>query len=349
MIIKYSVGLDISGEDFKACICTIDQEQMIKVIASSKFANSKSGFQKLETWINAKHRDKQIPLSICMESTGVYYENCALYLSMKAFRVCVVVPNKAKKYMQALGLKSKNDKIDAMGLARMGAEQSLVPWAPISEFFYRLRSMTRHHQSLQEQKTVYKNQLHAVQSGMYADKVLVQQLKKMIDLTDKLIKQTYAEIVKLVNSDEQFKQGVEGICQIKGLGILTVATILAETNGFELFRNYKQLVSFAGYDVIENQSGKHVGKTKISKRGNSRIRRILYMPAFIAVKYQQKPFSDLHERVFERNKIPMKAYVAVQKKLLIMIYYLWKKNEKYDPNFRKNIQEKEQVFASVHV
>src|SRR5690606_31487449 len=105
----------------------------------------------------------------------------------------------------------------------------------------------------------------------------------------------------------------------------------------------------AGYDEIENQSGKHVGKTKISKKGNSRIRRILYMPAFIAVQYEQKPFSDLYERVFERSKIPMKAYVAVQKKLLIMIYYLWKKNEKYDPNFRENILEKELVFSSVHV
>lgn len=349
MIFKYSVGLDISGADFKACICTIDQEQKIKVIASTKFANTKSGFQKLETWIHAKHKDKQIPVTICMESTGVYYENCALYLSVKAFRVCVIVPNKAKKYMQAIGLKSKNDKIDAAGLARMGAEQSLEQWIPISEFLYRLRSMTRQHQSLQEQKTVFKNQLHAAQAGMYSDKILVDQLKKMIALTNKLIKQTSAEIVKLVNSDKEMKQKIEGICQIKGLGILTVATVVAEANGFELFKNYKQLVSFAGYDVIENQSGKHIGKTKISKRGNSRIRRILYMPAFIAVKYEQKPFSDLHERVFERSKIPMKAYVAVQKKLLIMIYYLWKKNEKYDPNFRQNIQEKELVFSSVHV
>mgnify|MGYP000961798970 CR=1 FL=1 len=45
--------------------------------------------------------------------------------------------------------------------------------------------------------------------------------------------------------------------------MLTVAKILAETDGLELFENSKQLVSYAGYDVDENCSGKHKGKTKI--------------------------------------------------------------------------------------
>ena len=51
------------------------------------------------------------------------------------------------------------------------------------------------------------------------------------------------------------------------------------------FANQRQLVSYAagppgGYDVVENQSGNRSGKTRISKKGNSRIRRILHLPAF---------------------------------------------------------------------
>jgi transposase len=118
--------------------------------------------------------------------------------------------------------------------------------------------------------------------------------------------------------------------QAKGVDTLTVATILAETNGFELFKNQRQLINYAGYDVIENQSGNHVGKTRISKKGNSRIRRILHMPAFGVVTYKEPIFLNLYTRVYTKTKLKMKAYVAVQSKLLAIIYHLWKRDEEYE-------------------
>lgn len=104
---------------------------------------------------------------------------------------------------------------------------------------------------------------------------------------------------------------------IKGLGFLSVAVLLAETNGFEGFVNQPvrrcgQLVSYAGYDIVENQSGSHQGRTKISKKGNSRLRRILHLPAFTAVRFGEPTCQALFERVYSRSKVKMKAYVAVQ-------------------------------------
>lgn len=58
------------------------------------------------------------------------------------------------------------------------------------------------------------------------------------------------------------------------------------------------------------------------------------MPALNVVHYQRHPFIDLYNRVFERSKIKMKGYVAVQKKLLTIIYALWKKNEAFDENYQ---------------
>ncbi len=72
---------------------------------------------------------------ICLEATGVYHELCALYLYEKKFTVSVILPNKANKYLQAIGLKSKNDTIDAKGLAQMGAEQNLKEWRPWDGIF----------------------------------------------------------------------------------------------------------------------------------------------------------------------------------------------------------------------
>ncbi len=90
----------------------------------------------------------------------------------------------------------------------------------------------------------------------------------------------------------------------------------------------------AGYDVVENQSAKRVGKTRISKHGNSHIRRILHMPALNVVRWETGDYKQIFDRIFHRSFIKMKAYVAIQRKLLCLIYVLWKKNESFDPNYR---------------
>ena len=153
-----------------------------------------------------------------------------------------------------------------------------------------------------------------------------------------------------MEEDEILKKKFADICKIKGLGLQSLAVIIAETNGFAAFKNVSQLVSYAGYDVVENQSGNRIGKTKISKKGNSHIRRCLHFPAFNMIKYEVAPFKNLYERIYEISKIKMKGYTAVQKKLLIVIYTLWKKDEAFDPKHQNQASrevELEPSFALV--
>ena len=347
-MLKYSVGLDISSKKIDCCISVIDINQKVIVKSSTSISNTLKGFKVLDNWIIKHYKEKEIPLVICMEATGVYYESCALYLYENHYKVSVVLPNKAKKYLQAIGLKSKNDSIDAKGLAQMGAEQALKLWQPLGKYFYELRQYTRQYQNIQEQKTVINNQLHSIENGMYSNKTIVKQLKNILKIFDKQLIELNKKIENHINSDAEIKQKVTNITKIKGIATLSLATIIAETNGFELFQNAKQLVSYAGFDVVENQSGNRIGRTKISKKGNSRIRRILFMPAFTAVSCKERPFLNLYNRTFERHGIKMKSYVAVQKKLLIIIYSLWKNNQEYNPNIY-NVQEKEQELSSLLV
>jgi transposase len=345
-MLKYSVGLDVSSKKIDGCISVIDTNQKVIVKSSIVFSNDLKGFKILENWILKHYKEKNIPLVVCMEATGIYYESCALYLFEKKFNVSVVLPNKAKQYFQAIGLKSKNDTIDARGLAQMGAERCLRTWQPLAKYFYELRLYTRQHQNLQEQKTVINNQLKSLECGMYINNKIVKQLKRLICVFEKQLIELDKLIKDHINSNQDIQIKANNICKIKGIGILTFATLIAETNGFELFENSKQLVSYAGFDVVENQSGSTFGRTKISKKGNSRIRRALFMPAFTVITYKQKPFIDLFERTLEKHNIKMKSYVAVQKKILTIVYSLWKKNEMYDTNYQINIQEEEQKLSS---
>jgi len=333
-MIKYSIGLDVSSKKIDVCLSTIDINQTIKVKGTTTIPNSLGGFKKLHTWIEKYRKEESIPLVICMEATGVYHESLALYLVALDYTLSVLLPNKSKKYLQSLGLKSKNDSIDARGLAQMGAEQKLKKWSPPAKYFHTLRSYSRQYQNIQEQKTMTKNQIHAISRGMYPSKEIVKQLEKIIALFDKQLKELVGLMEKHIESDKEISKKVDQICLIKGVSTLSVCTIIAETNGFELFENFKQLISYAGYDVVENQSGRHTGKTKMSKRGNSRIRRALFMPAFNVVRYEQKAFYDIFHRTLEKHNIKMKSYVAVQKKILTTIYALWKKDEAYIENYK---------------
>jgi transposase len=95
-MLKYSIGLDISSKKINACLSVIDAAQKVSIKASTTFSNTTKGFAQFETWLLKHYKDKEIPLVICMEATGVYYEHCALYLSEKGYQVSVILPNKAK-------------------------------------------------------------------------------------------------------------------------------------------------------------------------------------------------------------------------------------------------------------
>lgn len=255
----------------------------------------------------------------------------------------MVLANRAKKYFQSLGYKSKNDRLDAKALAHMGAERNLEPWQPLSRQLYLLRKLTREHEQLQQVRTETANRLHAESYGMHVGKSTVKRLEKTLQLYDAQLKAIRQEIKATVEKDALLEEKISKITTIKGVGLLTAATIVAETNGFALFTNQKQLVSYVGYDVVENQSGNRVGRTRISKQGNSHIRRILHMPALHAVRRNVPVCRALFERLRSKGKKKMLAYVAVQKKLLILIYTLWKRDEVWEENKCQGPQPDEKV------
>ncbi|RAJ90817.1 transposase IS116/IS110/IS902 family protein [Larkinella arboricola] len=225
----------------------------------------------------------------------------------------------------------------------MGLEQLLPLWQPLSKSIYSLRLLTRQHQRLQELKTQCLNQKHALEHSPIKDLLITKQLEKLSGIYDQQMQALLQAINELIQKDTLLQCRVEKLVAIKGLGLLSIATLIAETNGFEGFDNQRQLVSYAGYDVVENQSGKRVGKTRISKKGNSHIRRILHLPAFNAVRYGEPACQSLFERVYGRSGIKMKGYVAVQKKLLLLVYTLWKSEAAYDPMYstqQQNVSKK---------
>lgn len=154
---------------------------------------------------------------------------------------------------------------------------------------------------------------------------LTERLKGLVDWEEKLVS-------KLEELSAQLPY-IENILEIKGLGLRTVTGILAEIGDITRFTEAGQIQKLAGLALVEDSSGKHEGKTIISKRGRKRLRYQLYQAALVLIG-QNAQFRQVYEYYTTRDKNPLKkmqALMAVACKLLRILYAMITKGVKYDP------------------
>jgi len=275
-----------------------------------------------------------------MEATGVYHESVAYFLNDNGYEVSIVLPNKISNYLRTLEIKTITDKTASEAITRFGLERKLDLWQKPRNIFKKLRQITRERGQIVEERTTVKNQLHAEQIEAEPNKNSVKRIQDRIKMLNKQEKEIRTEIAALIKENKEIAGLVQLICSLPGIGLLTAAIVLAETNGFELIRNKRQLTSYAGFDIIEKQSGISVkGKTKISKRGNKYLRKAMHLPALTAIKHDER-FKAIFSRTVAKHGIKMKAAVTVQRKLLEMTFTIFKNQTKYDKNyFRRNEEQ----------
>jgi len=79
---------------------------------------------------------------------------------------------------------------------------------------------------------------------------------------------------------------------------------------------------------VFNESGKHQGKTRISRKGNKHLRQSVYMPAISAIKSNPK-LKMYYDRMLEKGKPKKVGVIAVARKRLLLIYFLWINETEY--------------------
>lgn len=336
LIEKQVVGIDIGMKSFFACykVQYSDKSCVIKGVKS--FENNSTGLIEFFNWCEKRNKEHEIMPIYVMEATGIYYEELAYFLHYKKQIVSVQLAIKIKYFAKSFNLKTKTDKVDSKMIAEFGIERHLEGtdlWTPPSQDFKMIRDLSREHTSLKQDLSSSKSQLHALNHAHKAYKKVIRFKKKQIKFYETQITAVEKEILRLIKLDTTLHSKIDKIATIKGVGFITIIKVLAETNGFLLFKNIRQLVSYAGLDVIEKESGKFKGKTRISKKGNARIRSALYMPALSASRYNTS-LKSFYERINNGRTIKRQGLIAVMRKLLILIYTLWKTEENYVENYQ---------------
>jgi transposase len=337
-IIRQCVGIDISKASFTACICRKLLSGEILLSSVESFENNKKGFNQFVRW-SRKITDPAVSNLFLMEATGIYYESIAYHLNKLKLPVSVILPNKVKHFAKSLNIKTKTDIVDSRIIAQMGAERELPLWEPPLTILKQLRDLTRLYMYLKCQRTEFLNRL---ESDFAAETTLAFVIKADQEILKKLegqINKCEKEIQKLLFSEEWLAKKVCYLQSIKGIGLTTISIVIAETQGFALVKSRKQLASYAGYDIIQRESGSSIkGKTRISKKGNGRIRAALHFPALVASRYNEELRID-YLRINAGKSSKMIGATALQRKLLLLMYTLWKNNETYNGKKKTSVNQ----------
>lgn len=328
-IVKQAVGIDVAQKELVVCLGKMYDDWTPELVSHKTFPNTCKGFTSLIEWVK-KLTDAAVPVRYVMEATGVYHELFAYYLDEQSLEVSIILPNKISNYARTLEIKTVTDKTASEAIAMFGLERKLDQWHRPGRLYKQLKQLTRERCQLVDERTVLKNQLHAEKTEAEPNKQSMERIKKRIALLDKQEKEIKQELAKLIKTDEEMQQLVMLICTIPGVGLLTAAAVLGETNGFDLIRNKRQLTSYAGLDVKEKTSGTSVkGKPSISKKGNKNLRKAMHLPALAAIRFDPR-YKGIFARLVAKHGIKMKAAVAVQRKLLEMMYTIYKTQTPYN-------------------
>ena len=287
------------------------------------FANNTKGFAQLSRILNQHNAPK---IWAGLEATGPYSHALALWLHARAHRVSVLNPRRVKQYARSAGNRNKTDRLDAAVVADFLCAHHPAAWRPPLQEVVQLRALVRRREELSLMLQAEKNRLEGVAS----------QVRCSLKRTIVTLSGEKARVEKLIGqqirSHQQLCRDHQLLCTIKGIGSLTAAILLAEMAGPGQVQRARQAAAHAGLVPRHEQSGTSVRRNRgIGKEGNRYLRKALYMPALVAIKYNA-PLRYFASRLRAAGKPKMKIVCAVMRKLIHIAFGILKHQQPFNPS-----------------
>jgi transposase len=319
-MIQPVLGIDIAKDTFDAALIVADQTW------NEHFENNADGFKHMNRWIG-KHSHEEV--HACMEATGQYGDGLAEYLYQQGNQVSIVNPARIKAYASSKLRRNKTDKADAQLIAEYCLREKPVLWSPPPVSFKGLQALVRRLENLQAN---YYQENNRLQSGGI-NQVVNEDIKDHLHYLDEKIDQIKQAIQEHIEAYPELKYRQKLLVSIPGIGQLTAAKILGEVRDVCEFDGARQLAAYAGVTPRNFLSGTSVHKkSRLSKMGNSQLRKALYMPAIVAQTYNPI-IRTFCQRLLKSGLRPMEVIGAAMHKLLHLIYGILKSGKPFDPDF----------------
>ncbi len=292
-----------------------------------KFANTKTGFKAMFSWIRNQTDLVADQLTICFEHTGKYSMALATYLTQQGIRFSMVSGLEIKR---SLGIqRGKNDKVDAKriaGYAHMRTSKLKAYQLP-GKAVQQLKHLLQLRARLVKQRAGYKASLKECKSTLVRkDNVeLFDCQERIIRDLGKQIKKIEAKTKSIIKQDDQLAYLYKLVTSVKGVGFVLGSNLLVYTNCFKNFDNSRQFACYCGIAPFKHQSGSSINtKSRISHYANKGIKALLDRAASSAIQHDAELKMYYQTRVAKgkskrstlnvvRNKIVSRVFAVVKR------------------------------------
>jgi transposase len=320
------VGIDVSTDTLDACLLLPQGKQR-----QSAFANDARGHAALLAWAD-RYADG-LALHFCLEATGPYSEAPADALADAGRLVSVANPARVKAHAAAGGQGNKTDPADARAVAQFARDRCPPAWQPPPPEVRALQGLVRRVDDLVE--------MAAREKGRLASPALSTSVRRSVERTVRLLEKEAAKLRaaadELVAATEVLGADRALLESIPGVGRQTATTILAELPAVGRLPSAESAAAYCGLSPREFRSGTSVRRrTRLSKAGNARLRKALFLPTQTAVRFNPL-LQGFFARLVGAGKPKMQAIGACMRKLVMIGYGVLKNRTPFDPKWTSTI------------
>jgi transposase len=296
-----NIGVDVS----KDTLAVSNPSGNIRIIP-----NNKVGITKL-----LKSTEKGS--TIAMEATGQYHKLLADTAFSQGFRVVVFNPKDVLHYARSVSPRAKTDSVDAKVIANYTrVREDYHVYRPLSPELSKLKSLLR------TRSLLVRNRV-GIQNNLSASPDTKCYLQPALDGIRDSISKLDSEIDALAKTFHEYQL----LIGIPGVGLVTGAYLLVSLSSGE-FKSSDSFVAFLGLDIRIKQSGKMIGRSCLSKRGDPEGRRLMFLAAQTICRYSG-PFNDLYMRYQSNGLSKIASAVAVARKLARTAWSIYTKQQTY--------------------
>jgi transposase len=308
---KY-IGIDVAKEDLS----------VYDGIKEYRFRNTKDCTD-LKEYLSEAFASLNEPVLI-FEATGPYSLYLREFCARHQIRASIINPIKSSSFTKALGNRSKTDTIDAKMLYEfhkvIQPQHIMVP--RIDEDAEQLSLYLASYELMIKTRTAISNHLHALAHTPQVPSLLMNMLIKELKTVQEAEKELLRQMEAYIDKNQELKVDYQNLLTIKGIGRVSAVSLLA------LFKTYQntsrnEITALAGLDPTRIESGTSVkGRSKISKGGNSTVRKILYFPTLNCIQHN-KQIRTFYERLVDNHKPKKLAVIAAMRKLLLVSHAVY--------------------------
>lgn len=286
------------------------------------FSNDAEGHRKLIHWLGKN-------TLVCVEATGVYHLQLCIALRKAGIAVMVINPRVARRYAEALSVRTKTDAVDAGTLLDYATRMDFVAWSEPDAKLLELRDLARRVEDLIRAAADEKKRKHSLVAAG-ASRIVRNDVDVNIAHLARRVKQLEDAALGLITSDSWLTEKYALLCSITGVAKRTAIRLLAELLVLDPTMTVREIVAYAGLDPREHQSGTSMNKpARISRVGNARLRTMLYLPA-LSLSVKDRHARHFRDRLVARGKKKKQAVVALMRKMLHAVWTILQRGVHFD-------------------